>query len=273
MAQSIAGVALAAGAGSRMRPVTDTVPKPLCPVATVPLVDHALERLQSIADEVAVNAHHHAGQLISHLGAGVHLSQEVEAPLGTAGGVAHLRSWIDGRAVAVVNGDTWSPGSLSPLLEGWDGESVRVFVPGGGPFGPRSAITGSLMPWRVVRDLQPEPTGLYEVVWRNEHAAGRLELITHHGPWVDCAGPADLLRANLSALAGEAVISPSANVTGHVVNSAISDDATVDGSVSDSVVFPGAHIGAHEMLHGALRWLDGNAVQQTLFPYGTSDVS
>src|SRR3546814_13342689 len=94
----LAGVVLAAGAGTRLRPLTLLRPKVLCPVGNVPLIDLALARLGSVGS-VAVNVHHGRAMLDAHLDPGVHRSYE-ESLLGTAGALGQLRGWLDeiGRA-------------------------------------------------------------------------------------------------------------------------------------------------------------------------------
>ncbi len=263
MGASLAGVALAAGAGTRLAPITGSIPKPLCTVGNETLLDLALARLASVGADPAVNVHHHAELLRASVGGRAHVEQESPEALGTAGAIANLRPFIDGRAVAVVNGDTWCPGGLEPLLEGWDGERVRVFVPGGGGFGPRSAIVGTLLPWRTVRDLERTPSGLYEVVWRDEHAARRLEVVSYDGPWVDCGTPSDLVDANLAALGEGNALHSDASVDGRVARTAVGADVAVAGEVTDSVLMAGTSVGADEVLHRVIRWLaDGE--QQTL---------
>ena len=85
MRTGIAGVVLAAGAGTRLRPLTLLVPKALCPVAGVPLVDHALARLEGRVADAAVNVHHGRALMEEHLHGRVHLSIEAgEAPLAAA---------------------------------------------------------------------------------------------------------------------------------------------------------------------------------------------
>src|SRR5687768_3035588 len=95
MSDSVAGVVLAAGRGERLRPLTTIRPKPLCPVAGVPLVDLALARLAGSVGGVAVNVHHGRALMEAHLTGRVHLSAEVDEPLGTAGALGQLRGWID----------------------------------------------------------------------------------------------------------------------------------------------------------------------------------
>src|SRR2546430_15456619 len=123
----LAGVVLAAGAGTRLRPLTDLVPKALCPVNNVPLIDLALERAWSLAEEVAVNVHHFREQLEWHLaGQDVHLSVEEPEALGTAGALGKLRDWIDGRSVVVTNVDAWTTADVAAWAEGWDCQCVRL---------------------------------------------------------------------------------------------------------------------------------------------------
>jgi mannose-1-phosphate guanylyltransferase/MurNAc alpha-1-phosphate uridylyltransferase len=172
------------------------------------------------------------------------VSVEEGEALGTAGGVANLRGWIDGRAVVVVNGDTWCPGGLEALVDGWDGERIRILAAGDEPFGPSSRVAGSLLPWSVASGLPVAPSGLWEVSWRDALAEGRIETVTHHGRFVDCADPADYLRANLLAAGG----------------SAVGAGAVVDGELEESVVWPGAVVRAGERLRRAIRTDAGTTV-------------
>src|SRR6476660_4692563 len=97
MADSLAVVVLAAGAGDRLRPLTRLRAKVLCPVGDRPLVDHALARFDGVTTSVAVNAHHHLDQVRSHLAGRVPLSIGDPVALGTAGALGALRDWVDGR--------------------------------------------------------------------------------------------------------------------------------------------------------------------------------
>ncbi len=216
----------------------------LCPVGHEALIDHAIGRLTSVVDDVAVNAHAGQPALHAHLADGVHVSIEQGEALGTAGGVGNLRDWVDGRAVVVVNGDTWCPGSLEHLVRGWDGSTIRVLVAGDDPFGPRSMVAGSLLPWDVVASLPATPAGLWEVCWRQALEEDRIETVHHHGPFVDCADAVDYLRANLAAAGG----------------SVVGEGAVVDGTIEESVVWPGARVHAGEHLRRAIRTDAGTTV-------------
>lgn len=219
-----AAVVLAAGAGTRLRPLTDILPKALCPVDNVALVDLALERVRPLTGHVAVNVHHGRALLERHLEGRVHLSVEEPEALGSAGAIGHLRDWIDGRPAVVVNADAWHGFDLSRLLTGWDGERVRLLVvedPDRGDFGPWRFCGASLLPWSEVRRLSATPAGLYESVWRRREAGGGLELLACSGPYFDCGTPADYLAANLAASGGASVVGEGARVEGELVRSVV----------------------------------------------------
>ena len=230
---------LAAGLGERLRPLTRLRPKALCPVANVPLVDLDVDRVAPHVVEVAVNVHHHRAALESHLAGRVHCSVEAEEPLGTAGALGRLRGWLDGRAAVVVNADAWCPWGVGPLVDGWDGERVRVLVVGDDRLVADSRVAGALLPWSEVAALEAEPSGLWERSWRPALAAGRLEVVRQDGPFVDCGTPADYLRANLEASGGTSVVE---------------DGATVEGELVRSVVWSGARVRPGERLVDAIRY-------------------
>lgn len=243
---ALAGVVLAAGAGTRLRPLTDLRPKALCPVGGIPLLDHALERIRPHTGDgpphLAVNAHHHAAQVTAHVGGRAHVNVERPEALGTAGALGALRDWIAGRDVLLTNADAFLPGGLGldgsgdPFTTGWDGERCRLACrPAGSaradftlPDGLAVRYVGAcLLPWRLVRELAATPSGLYEVLWRERAARGELDLRVVAGPFVDCGTVADYLRANLIASGGESVIGAGAHVAGRLTRSVVWDGATV----------------------------------------------
>lgn len=220
----LAAVVLAAGAGTRLRPLTDILPKALCPVNNVALVDLAIERVRPLTPRIAVNVHHGRALLEAHLAGRVHVSVEEPVVLGTAGALGQLREWIDGRPAVVVNADAWHRFDLSVLVDGWDGERVRLLVvddPSRGDFGPWRQCGASLMPWPEVRRLPAKFGGLYEACWGPRWAEGRLELIPCAGPFFDCGTPADYLAANLAASGGTSVVGEGARVEGELVRSVV----------------------------------------------------
>ncbi|MGH3716518.1 MAG: nucleotidyltransferase family protein [Micromonosporaceae bacterium] len=244
-------VVLAAGAGTRLRPLTLHRPKALCPVDNVPLLERTLRRLAGLGiagpDTVAVNACYLGEQIVAVVGDRARLSVEPPPALGTSGGVARLRDWIAGRAALVCNADAYLPEAYAAdLLAGWDGSTVRMLVvppaPGKpGEFGDARQwrFAGmSLLPWRVVETL-PRRTGeLVSTAWRPAEAAGALEFVRFGGEFFDCGTPADYLAANLHASGGQSVIG---------------EGAEVHGRLTRSVVWPGGYVAASEHLVDTIR--------------------
>ena len=274
---TVCAVVLAAGEGVRLRPLTSRLPKPLCPVGNVSLLDQTLTRLAAAGlhgpQQVAVNACHLADQIVAAVGSRAHLSVEPPPPWGTSGGVARLRDWIDGRAVLACNADAYlAPGAQVPdLLAGWDGETVRMLVvrtePGRpGEFGDQKQwrFAGmSLLPWHVVKQLPEDRGSLVHTAWRPAEARGALELVPFDGVYIDCGTPADYLAANLHAANlhaaklhaadGGNLIADDAEVIGPVHQSVVGSGATVRGRLTRSVVLPGGVVDPDEHLVDAVR--------------------
>jgi len=112
---------LAAGLGTRMRPLTETIPKPLVAVGGKPLINHVLDRLAATGVETAVvNVHHFADQIERHLkprrAPKIVISDERDAVLGTGGGIVKALPLIGAAPFFVVNADTlWIDGVKSNL--------------------------------------------------------------------------------------------------------------------------------------------------------------
>ena len=98
---------LAAGMGTRLRPLTDTIPKCLVPINGVPMLDIWLAALSAIGvDEVLVNVHHLADSVRRHVAArsGPPLTHTVYEPelLGSAGTLVANKDWMEGEELTLV---------------------------------------------------------------------------------------------------------------------------------------------------------------------------
>lgn len=245
----LCAVVLAAGEGARLQPLSRLRPKPLCPVGNVALLDLALERAAGLTDAVAVNVHHGRDALEAHLAGRAHVSVEEDEALGTAGALGHLRDWIAGRDLLVLNADSWAPGALAPFAAGWDRERVRLLVAGDDrlrpPERPANLVAAAFMPWPEVARLAPVPSGLWEASWRHRQAEGRLDVVRWDGPCVDCGTPARYLAANMAASGGQPVVG---------------EGAAVEGKLERAVVWSGARVWPGETLVDAIRATEGVTV-------------
>ncbi|AYG57423.1 nucleotidyltransferase family protein [Rhizobium jaguaris] len=101
---------LAAGLGTRMRPITDTIPKPLVKIAGKPMIDYALDALaEAGVEQVVVNVHHHADQMEAHLrnyrGLDILISDERDVLMNNGGGLAKGLKLLGRDPVFVMNSD------------------------------------------------------------------------------------------------------------------------------------------------------------------------
>ncbi len=260
----LCAVLLAAGEGRRLRPLTTILPKPLCPVGNVTLLDRALAAVDGLgfhgAADVAVNAWYQADAIARAAGTRTHVSIETTPePLGSAGGVAALRDWIDGRDALVANADAYlDGGTLDHLLDGWTGREVRMLVVPAGPhiaeFGADRFAGISVIPWHYLEKLEPERGDLVHKVWRPAEAAGDLRSMAYAGTYIDCGTPSDYLAANLHAAGGHNIIATGAQITGTADESVIGSGAQVHGTITRTVVWPGAVVAPGEHLVGAIRY-------------------
>lgn len=231
---------LAAGLGTRMRPLTEEIAKPLLPVGGRPLIDRALDRLAAAGvAEVVVNAHWQAERLAAHLGcrAGpprVRLKREPTL-LDTGGSVAAaLAEGVLGPdPFFVVNGDVlWLDGphpALARLAENFDPARhdglllVHRTCQVRGEIGPGDFMVDPMgaVRWRKERELAPyvyagiqlvrpalfrhTPAGRFgmSLLWSRAIETGRLAAIVHDGLWFHLSTPPDLVEAELSIDARE----------------------------------------------------------------------
>ena len=112
---------LAAGKGTRLSALTETIPKPMLPVAGRPVLAHILAWLRRYGvRQVAINLHHHPESIRNYFGSGSDFAMDIiysEEPelLGTAGGVKKMESFFHDPFV-VVYGDVLTDFDLNALL-------------------------------------------------------------------------------------------------------------------------------------------------------------
>ncbi len=229
---------LAAGFGTRLRPLTLHRPKPLVPICGVPLLSYALGLCARHGlTEVVVNAHWLSDQLVAWAGEreGCHVEVSVEKPeiLGTGGGLKRVRDRLAPQ-FAILNGDVLHNIDLTALLE-----AVR---PGGGALALRidpenapdygvvvSDETGTVVRIRdfAIGEAQGEVdrtthfTGIHALdrdaldrvpdgfcgILRTAHVTlvpDRLVgAVKYRGTWLDAGDPAMYLQTNLAVLTGQ----------------------------------------------------------------------
>ena len=216
---------LAAGLGTRLRPITDAIPKPLVEIDGRPLIDHALDRLVLAGVEhVVVNIHYKAAMIAAHLARRGHprieLSEEAEL-LDTGGGVARALPSL-GEAFYVVNSDVfWLDGPESALLRlaaafdpramdgvlllqptttavGYDGSGDYFLDAEGNPRRRREAevapylFAGIQLLHRRLFDAAAGPVFSLVRLFDHAEAAGRLAAIEHDGEWYHVGTPEGL---------------------------------------------------------------------------------
>jgi MurNAc alpha-1-phosphate uridylyltransferase len=150
---------LAAGLGTRMRPLTDDRPKALVEVAGKALIDHTLDRLVEAGVRTAVvNVHYFADQMEAHLARRaaprILISDERAGLLDSGGGIARARPLLGEDPIFVANIDNvWIEGAqpaLRTLADAWNPDRMDVCI----LLAPRDRSTGFERPEGFVRDAE-----------------------------------------------------------------------------------------------------------------------
>lgn len=126
----------AAGLGTRLRPITDTIPKALVPVAGVPMLERVIRKLQAAGvDSFVVNAHHFASQIVDFVeknkgfGSEVALSVEQGEPLETGGGIMNARALLEGGGRFLVhNADILSNADIRGFMDSADPSALATLM-------------------------------------------------------------------------------------------------------------------------------------------------
>jgi MurNAc alpha-1-phosphate uridylyltransferase len=219
---------LAAGYGTRLKPLTDRVPKPLVPVAGKPMIQYALEQLQTYGiEEVIINVSHLKEPLTAWL-AGcknltVRLSEEAE-PLETGGGLKQALPLLGNEPGFTINSDIiWmdeGESALDRLARHWDdakmdflllaqpkaravghdqGEDHLFIKPGNTigwhePDAPYIIAGIGIFHPRVLREA-PDGKFSVKILWHRALAQNRLFCLPHHGRWFQTGTLADIKKA------------------------------------------------------------------------------
>ncbi len=226
MAKVDTAMIMAAGLGTRMRPLTENKPKPLVEVAGKTLLDHVLDkaRLAEIG-KVVVNVHYLPEQIEAHLvkhaqDLRVAISDERDLLMETGGGLVKAEHLIDAEPFYCLNSDAiWTDegksDALSRLADAWDGErmdGLLLIVPrerafqhsGKGDFflddesrlirrgyhdsAPWIYTGNQLISHRLIREAPDGPFST-NFFWDRAIAEGRLFGLVHQGDWYDIGSP------------------------------------------------------------------------------------
>ncbi len=216
---------MAAGLGTRMRPLTNDKPKPLVQVAGKALIDHSLDKLREAGiRDIVVNVHYLPEMVRAHLAAkasdlNIAISDESALLLETGGGLVNALPMLPADPFYCINSDNiWTDtdgNALLDLASAWDDDTMDallLIVPhanaynhnGTGDFSlendgrlkrrghlPAAPFIYSgiqLVSRRLLRD-PPEGAFSTNVFWDRAIADGRLFGAIHKGDWFDIGSP------------------------------------------------------------------------------------
>jgi MurNAc alpha-1-phosphate uridylyltransferase len=216
---------LAAGFGTRMRPLTNTTPKPLIPVAGKPIIAHGFDRLRAAhVSRAVVNAHYLADQIEAWCSSVTTpttiVSDERDAILDTGGGIARALPLLGSDPFFVLNSDSfwidrgtpaltrlreaWDDAKMDCLLllcdpvhtTGYDGKGDFVIGSDGRLMRARNAPAGKALAYIGGYIVHPRlfntaPTGAFSMnlLWDRAIQEGRLFGLAHQGHWLHVGTP------------------------------------------------------------------------------------
>lgn len=180
----------AAGLGTRLKPLTDHMPKALVPVAGKPMLEHVINKLKSAGfDEIVINVHHFPDQIINFLktnnnfGIQIHISDETDMLLDTGGGIKKAASFFAGNEPFLIhNVDILSNVDLKALYDyhQTSGNDSTLLV------SPRKTVRyilfneeNRLCGWVNKDTLQTKPEGfVYQPEVQKEYAFSGIHVIS-----------------------------------------------------------------------------------------------
>jgi MurNAc alpha-1-phosphate uridylyltransferase len=213
-----AAMILAAGRGERMRPLTDTTPKPLLRVHGQPLIERHVKRLaQAGIERIVINLAWLGGQIRDYLGDGarfgaaISYSEEAPRALDTGGGIFRALPLLSPGPFAVVNGDIYTDFPLETLAIAAQYDAHLVLVPNPsylrGDFGLERGEARSggaeLLTFGCIAVYRNGffagcEDGVFPIMplWRRSMAAQRCSAQLYSGPWEDVGTPERLAALN-----------------------------------------------------------------------------
>lgn len=296
---------LAAGLGTRLRPLTNTIPKPLVPIANRPLLEYTFALLAGAGiRDVIVNAHHLADELerglrsLDNSGLALHVSRERRI-LGTAGGLKRAESFLAGGTFLLLNGDFLVDLDLHRVLvfhAQQKATATMVLMPD-----EKTGVVGVDPDGVIRRFIAPRPadepgerlscgfTGIHvldpevfrlipanspweinrqvypELLARGKRVCG----FVHRGYWREAGSPAGYLAANREVLAGRAgaLVPRSGAGAPALANVACSPPVLVGEGV---LAGPGVELGPETIVGAEARLGAGARVRRSVILEGTA---
>ncbi|MCM1518629.1 MAG: nucleotidyltransferase family protein [Pseudoflavonifractor sp.] len=179
----------AAGLGTRLRPLTDRMPKALVPVGGVPMLERVMRRLiEAGADDVTVNVHHFAPMIADYIrsrdsfGIKVNISDESGLLLDTGGGILNARRWLDGDEPFIVhNADILTDIDLRAMFDAHLRSGAEATLLVGERVTSRYLLTdrgGRLRGWTNVSTGEVRPEGFVPAEGTGRVAFGGVHVVS-----------------------------------------------------------------------------------------------
>jgi len=293
---------LAAGFGTRLRPLTNHRPKPLLPLLGRPMLDYSLQWLKEHGHRSFIVNAHHLWQHVAEWAAEQDIEIQVELPeiLGTGGGLKAAESKMADRFV-IWNGDIIADIDVNSLLENCPidgasmalrykadlGKTTQLLAASNGQVQRIGSICQSVnapefpsekggihfsgihaMSKRAVQQIPEGFQCVVRTAYKELVPANKVYSIQHSGTWFDTGLPHEYLQANLQALRGDLPLSLDvwSEADRSFSGSWVHNEANVSGTVHSSVIGAQSVVKANTVLNSCVVW-DGVTVPEGEFSH------